>query len=91
MPAELPHLAVATVLARFPRDAETIWRLLRESSEFGELCEHLALARETLCAFEQRPGTRRRPEIDEYRALVADLETDVARLIAEARDRDGTG
>jgi hypothetical protein len=91
MSATSPRSAVATVLARFPGDAETIRRLVTASSEFDELCEHLALARRTLAAFEQRPDAPSRPEIAEYRSLVSDLETDIAQLIAEARDRDRAG
>jgi hypothetical protein len=90
MSEELPCSGVATVLARFPRDAETVWRLVRDSAEFGELCDHLALARETLSAFEQRPDAQGRPEIVEYRSLVSELEKDVARMIVEARTADRT-
>jgi hypothetical protein len=75
---------IAAVIVRFPADAEKVRRLAADSEEFREVCEHLALARRTLAAFEERADAQIRPEILDYRRVIAELEREIARLIDAA-------
>ncbi|MGF1660494.1 MAG: hypothetical protein ACFCUS_13795 [Rubrimonas sp.] len=85
MAASRPGSEIAAVLVLFPEDGETIRRLADDCEHFRETCEHLALARETLAAFEARPDGQARRETEDYRLIIAEFEQDIAGLIAAAR------
>ena len=69
------------VLLRFPGRESRLRREALKDRYLRAVCEDLALALESLSAFEARPDSADRPEIPEYRRLISDLEAEVtARL-----------
>ena len=51
---------------------------------FREICEEYALAQESLARFEARPDAAERPEIGDYRTVIAELESEIDRFLREA-------
>jgi hypothetical protein len=80
--AEIAGLARA--VARFPEAAAALRRLALTDPEFREICEEYALAEQSLAAFEARPDAAERPEIGEYRTVIAELENEIDRFLKEA-------
>ena len=77
-----PNLAL--VLPRFPDKAETIRALASTNVEFREICEHYVLARIALKRLRRRSSEHQKPEVADYRILVAELERELLDYIAFA-------
>ena len=75
-------------MARFPESAEVAHRLALTHPVFRELCEEYALAQGSLAGFEARPDAAERLEIGDYRRVIAELESEIARLLKEAGPKD---
>ena len=73
---------LAPVLERFPQYRGAIRATFLADESFRSICEDYALARETLARFEALPDADRRPEIPDFRALIAELEIEIARLLS---------
>ncbi len=71
--------------ARFPEEAGRLPDLAVTDSRFRELCEDYGLAHDSLATFEAMPDAAERPEVPDYRAVIAELETEIRRFLAEAR------
>jgi enoyl-[acyl-carrier protein] reductase I len=54
---------------------------------FRSLCEDYALARASLTSFQARADARERPEIADYRTVIAELEGEIARALTVAGRR----
>jgi hypothetical protein len=67
-----------SVMARFPGKSDLIRVLALRDQTFRSLCDDLALAITELHRFEARPDAHERDEIPEYRAIVRELEAEVA-------------
>jgi hypothetical protein len=81
------HIAdagLARALARFPEQAPVLRRLASVDGEFREICFEYELAQASLARFEARPDAAERPEVDEYRTMIAELESEIGRCIGEA-------
>ncbi len=83
-PEALPF-DIAQVLERFPRDAALVGRLLVESETFRSVCEDYTLARAALAQLEELQRPMHLAEIADYRALVADLEREIAEALQNAK------
>ncbi|HMQ92775.1 MAG TPA: hypothetical protein PKA33_12085 [Amaricoccus sp.] len=75
---------LAQALERFPEAAATLRRLAGSNPDFCEICEEYALARQSLAVFEARPDAAERPEIGDYRTVIAELEGEIDRILKEA-------
>jgi hypothetical protein len=83
--ADIAKTGLAQAAARFPEAAARLRRLALADPGFRDLCEDYGLARETLARFEARPDAAQRPEVPEYRSIVAELECEIDRCLREAR------
>jgi hypothetical protein len=72
---------------RFPERAELLRHLIVQDQTIRSICEDYALAVATLAAFEARTDAASRPEICEYRTVIAELESELARVLAAQQDR----
>lgn len=82
--AEITQTGLARAAARFP-EAETKFRALALADpSFREICEEYALAQESLERIEAWPDAAERPEVGEYRTLIAELEGEIARFLERA-------
>ena len=50
-------------------------------SDFREICEEYGLAQQTLTRFAELPNAAERPEVVEYRAVIAELEIEIDRFL----------
>jgi hypothetical protein len=82
--ADIAQAGLAQAVARFPKAAATLRRLALTDPDFREICEEYALARASLAGFQARLDAAERPEIGEYRTVIAELETEIDRLVKEA-------
>ena len=83
--ADIAQTGLAQAAARFPEAAARLRRLALADPGFRDLCEDYGLARESLARFEARPDAAERPEIREYRSVIAELEGEIDRFLKEAR------
>lgn len=74
--------AVDHVLERFPARQEQIRRLYLRDDRFRAICEDFALSVASLRWFEGRPDALLRPEIDDYRTLLRELEDEIGGYLA---------
>ena len=86
--ADIAQSGLARAVARFPEAAATLQRLALTEPRFREICEEYALAQQSLAGFEARPDAAERPEIVEYRTVIAELETEIGRLLKEVGPPD---
>jgi hypothetical protein len=82
--ADIAEAGLARAVERFPGAAATLQRLALADPEFREICEEYALAQECLARFEARPDAAERSEISDYRTVIAELETEIDRILKEA-------
>jgi hypothetical protein len=75
---------VAQVIGLFPRAAGVILRLFLADPGFRFLCEDRALAAETLTRLQAMPDPDAKPEIAEYVAVIADLESEIMDALRRA-------
>jgi hypothetical protein len=86
--SETAHDGLALVLQRFQPQATVVRRLALRDPEFRGLCEDYALARASLAGFEARRDASERPEIAEYRTVIAELEAEISRFVRTAARHD---
>ncbi len=82
--ADIAQTGLTQAVARFPGAAATLRRLAATDPRFREICEEYGLARQSLAGFEARPDAGQRPEIGDYRVVIAELESEIDRLLKEA-------
>lgn len=75
MPSEADLDAVS---ARFPEAVGEIARRFPRDEAFRAVCKDYVMARAALEAFSRRALTEPRPEVLDYRRLVAELEREIA-------------
>ena len=85
--ADIAQAGLAQAVARFPEAAAALRRLALTDPEFREICEEYALAQRSLAGFEARLDAAERPEVGEYRTVIAELEGEIDRLVKEARPK----
>lgn len=81
--ADIALAGLARAVARFPEHAAALRRLVLADPEFRGLCEDYALAQESLSRFEARPDADERPEVGDYRGLIAELEREIGRFLRQ--------
>ena len=81
--ADITQTGLAQAMARFPGAAATLRRLALTDPDFREICEEYALAQESLARFVERPDAAERPEIGDYRTVIAELESEIGRFLKE--------
>ena len=82
--ADIAQTGLAQAVARFPEAAAALRRLALTDPEFREICEEYALAQQSLAGFEARLDAAERPEIGDYRTVIAELESEIDRFLREA-------
>ncbi len=80
VPVEMHQL-----LRRFPDDAAVLARLLGMDDSFRNVCEDYALAENTLARLERFQGPQQLPRIAEYRQLLSELASEIAKAIESAK------
>ena len=84
----LTQTGIAEVAIRFPAKAARLSGLAVRDPGFRELCEEYGLARASLARFEAMPDAAERPEVPDYRMVIAELEAEIGRYLGEARPGD---
>lgn len=87
-PSGRPHSPIEHLLRLFPAETAAVRRLYLADVEFRSICDDYALARETVSHMVQRRpgGWEEDPRaIDDYRVLIAALELELGRYIAQSR------
>lgn len=79
--ADIARAGLARAIARFPGAAAALRQLLLTDPPFREICEEYALAQQSLALFEARPDAAERPEIGDYRTVIAELEDEMDRIL----------
>ena len=82
--ADIAQTGLAQAVARFPAAAARLRRLALADPGFRELCEEYGLARQSLARFEALPDAAERPEVTDYRSVIAELEGEIDRSLREA-------
>ena len=72
------------VIERFPECAVLVRRLYLGDERFRAICEDYALALTSLRNFEERADADVRPEIDDYRSLIQELEDELQKYLSPA-------
>jgi len=85
---DIAQTGLAQAAARFPESAAALHRIALTDAEFREICEEYALAQQSLAGFEARPDAAERPEIGEYRTVIAELESEIDRFLKGAGSKD---
>ncbi len=70
------------VIAMFPLRRAEILQLALSDPVFRGMSEDLSDAHESIGRFVRLPGSQDRPEITEYRAIIAELEAEVRRYLS---------
>jgi hypothetical protein len=83
--SDYPKVDLAFLLVRFPEKADQIRKLASADEEFREICEHYSLARAALEMFLSRSTKRQKPEVADYKMLIADLEREIQDFIERGR------
>lgn len=78
---------LTSALEAFPDLAPLVRRLFLADRSFRSACEDYRLARESLAAFERLRGGEPRPEVDDYRRVLRELEAEMLQMIHAARGR----
>lgn len=81
---DIAEAGLAQAAARFPEAGARLRRLAGRDPEFREICAEYALAHRSLAGFEARPDAAERPEVADYRAVIAELEREIDRFLREA-------
>jgi hypothetical protein len=81
----IAEAGLAHAVARFPDAAVILRRLALADREFREICVEYQLALACLAGFEARPDAGERPEVEDYRTVIAELEVEIGRLVRQAR------
>lgn len=76
--------AVDHVIERFPERMQIVRRLYLRDEKFRAICEDFALSIQALRRFEQRPDAQFRPEVEDYRTVLRELEKELADYMAAA-------
>ena len=85
--ADIARTGLAQAMTRFPQAAAALRRLALADPAFREICEEYALARDSLTRFEARSDAAERPEIGDYRTVIAELEGEIDRMLQETGPR----
>ena len=76
--------AVDHTVERLPEWTNTIRRLYLKDERFRAICEDFALSIGALRRFEDRSDAHLRPEVEDYRAMVRELEDELRSYLAAA-------
>jgi hypothetical protein len=76
-----------SALEAFPDHAPLVRRLFLADRSFRSACEDHRLALQGLAAFEQVRSGEPRPEVDDYRRVVRELQAEMRDMIMAAQGR----
>lgn len=80
---------MARIAAHFPGSGGTLRALALSDPTFLDLCVEYQLALSSLAAFTSRPDAAVRPEVAEYRGIIAELETEIDGWLEAVERGDG--
>jgi hypothetical protein len=75
---------VDQVVEHFPERRAMVRRLYLKDEQFRSICEDFGLSTDSLRRFVLRPDAHLRPEIDDYRALLRELEQEIRHYLTVA-------
>jgi hypothetical protein len=78
---DIARTGLAQAVARFPDAADRLRGMALADPAFREVCEEYALAQESLARFEARPDAAERPEVGDFRSVIAELEGEIGRML----------
>lgn len=87
--SDIAKAGLARIAAHFPGSELALHELARSDPVFRDLCAEYQLALSSLAGFTARGDAAARPEITEYRAIIAELEREILRRLEAARHRGG--
>jgi hypothetical protein len=76
--------AVDHAIERFPASAAIVRRLYLSNEHFRSICQDLALSISELRRFEARNDAHLRPEVEDYRKLLGELELELREYLEAA-------
>jgi hypothetical protein len=76
---------MSQLLSRFPGESALLARLLAVDDAFRNVCEDYSLAEATLAKLERFQGPKELPRIAEYRQLILELASEIAKVIESAK------
>lgn len=82
--AGVAEAGLAQAVERFPEAATTPRALARSAPGFRRICEEYALAQQSLAGFEARPDAAERPQVSDYRTVIAESEGEIGRILKES-------
>lgn len=82
--ADIAEAGLERALQRFPQATATLRRLAQSDPGFREICEEYALAQVSLAGFEARLDAAVRPEVADFRLVIAELEGEIDRILKES-------
>lgn len=85
--ADIARTGLAQAVTRFPEAAARLRGMALADPAFREICEEYALARESLARFEARSDAAERPEVGDFRSVIAELEGEIDRMLRETGPR----
>ena len=86
--ADIAQTGLAQAVARFPEAAASAARDWRwPTRRFARSARSMRWRRESLARFEARSDAAERPEIGDYRTVIAELEGEIDRFLREAGPR----
>ncbi len=83
--------AINLVIDRFPGRSAGIRRLYLKDERFRAICEEYALSWASLRRFEERPDGCRRPEVEDYRTIIGELEDEIRACLASDQEQSRSG
>jgi hypothetical protein len=72
------------VVERFPERTEQVRRLYLSDERFRSICEDFSLSIDSLRRFEKRADAHLRPEVDDFRTVLHELEDEIRGYLAAA-------
>ena len=78
------RLALARLLARFPDQSARLRRRFLRDAAFRAICHDYALAVVALERFEARSDGDQRPEVTDYRTVIAELEIEIREALQDS-------
>ena len=76
--------SVFTVVKRFPDRGDTVKQLFKKSENFKAICEDYRRCSESLNHWNESAADEAPARMDEYTALLLDLETEILQILNES-------
>ena len=85
--ADIARTGLDQAVARFPGAGAALHGMALADPAFREICEEYALAQESLTRFAAREDAADRPEVGDFRRVIAELEGEIERMLRKIEPR----